>query len=89
MNKMPSIIILFSLLSYFEVKYLGVKIFGYFTPSIGHNIFCCVIDGKSSSCVMSLDYWKALGFTEFVPFSTMLKAFDGNSLSVMESSPPS
>ena len=36
-----------------------------------------VVDEGSSTCVMSLYFWKALGYPELVPSNTLLTAFDG------------
>ena len=36
-----------------------------------------VVDEDASTCVMSLAYWKALGYPESVPSNTFLTSFDG------------
>ena len=36
-----------------------------------------IVDEGSSTCVMSLSYWKALGSPKLVPSNTLLTAFDG------------
>ena len=53
----------------FEIKVL----------SHGMNIFQNFIEEGSSTCVMSLGFWKALGSPTLKPSHTILKAFDGHS----------
>ena len=38
-----------------------------------------VVDEGSSTCVMSLSYWKSLGSPKLVPSNTLLTAFDKRS----------
>ena len=38
----------------------------------------CVVDEGASTCIMSLNYWKALGSPVLVPSGSMLKAFDAH-----------
>ena len=45
----------------------------------GKTIGRVVVDEGSSTCVMSLTCWKALGSLELVPSNTLLTAFDGRS----------
>ena len=43
----------------------------------GKTIGRVVFDEGASTCVMSLECWKALGSPELVPSTTLLNAFDG------------
>jgi len=44
--------------------------------SKGTNIFRCMVDEGTSTCVMYLSCWKALGSLELVLSSTILQEFD-------------
>jgi hypothetical protein len=44
-----------------------------------HNIFCTVVDEGTSTCVMSLACWKAIGQPILSSSPTLLTAFDGRS----------
>jgi hypothetical protein len=49
------------------------------TKTFTRNIFRTVVDEGSSTCVMSLACWKAIGQPELSPSPTLLTAFDGRS----------
>ena len=45
----------------------------------GKTIGCTVVDEGSSTCVMSMSCWKALGSPKLVPSNTLLIAFNRRS----------
>jgi hypothetical protein len=49
------------------------------TKTFTRNIFRTVVDEGTSTCVMSLACWKAIGQPELSPSPTLLTAFDGRS----------
>jgi len=51
----------------------------YTTKSFTRNIFCTVVDEGTSTCIMSLTCWKAIGQPIFSPSRTILTTFDGHS----------
>jgi hypothetical protein len=51
------------------------------TKIFTRNIFCTVVDEGSSTCVMSLACWKAIGQPKLSPSPTLLTAFDDRSFS--------
>ena len=44
----------------------------------GTTIHHCVVDEGASTCIMSLNYWRALGSPALVPSGSMLKSFDAH-----------
>jgi hypothetical protein len=51
----------------------------YAMKSLTQNIFCMVVDEGSSTCVMSLACWKAIGQPNLSSSSTLLTTFDSHS----------
>jgi hypothetical protein len=51
----------------------------YTKKSFTQNIFRMVVDEGTSTCVMSLACWKAIGQPVFSPSLTLLTSFDGRS----------
>jgi hypothetical protein len=57
----------------------------YTTNSFTHNIFRMVVDEGTSTCMMSLACWKAIGQPILSPSPTLLTTFDGHSFRPHES----
>jgi hypothetical protein len=51
----------------------------YTTKIFTRNIFCTVVDEGTSTCVMSLECWKAISQPVLSPSPTLLTTFDGHS----------
>jgi hypothetical protein len=51
----------------------------YTTKTFTRNIFCMVVEEGTSTCMISLACWKAIGQPVLSPSPTLLTAFDGHS----------
>jgi hypothetical protein len=51
----------------------------YPTKTFTHNIFCMMVDEGTSTCVMLLACWKAIGQPILSPSPTLFTAFDSHS----------
>jgi hypothetical protein len=63
-------------LPYHVVFYILVA---YTTKSFTHNIFYTMVNKGTSTCMMSLEFWKAIGQPGLSSSPTFLTAFDGRS----------